>query len=465
MSVNDEAEMETRIIDFIKKNGECTALIISKALGVNKNTINTHLYNLGESNLLKVTEGLPPVWDLREETDDPKSELISDSRSIDTVSIKKEMSEILRSGRETGLKAHQIATGVGQPKKTVNKLLHIMEKKGDVRKSDNNLWMATETSLKQFSKLRDDVSVSDLGSRLSQCFHEITQLGSGGFGCVFKARHKLDGKMYAVKVVKLTKGADSEVKALAQLDHPNIVRYITCWQSSETWESYKDKSSQSSSDHDISDGVTSGTKSLDTTSRSLFIQMDFCEGGTLTAWIHERNFMKKQRTTGMYQIFYEIVSGVEYIHSNKLIHRDLKPDNIFFTAEGKVKIGDFGLVAPLMNPNGGSAYRSIGRGTPSYMSPEQENERHYDAKIFPLGLLWFEMLWKLSSGMERAKLWPDLRRQTFPEGFCDKHPNDYEFIRKMLSHTPQDRPQAKEIKENLDRFFCSDQNVLSQKTI
>lgn len=491
--VYDKAEMETRIVDFIKNNGKSTALTISKALGVDKKIINKHLYQLQKSNLLKMTEGIPPVWDLKENTDDPKSELASDSRSTDTESIEKEVSNILRSG-QTGLKAHQIAKDVGQPKKTVNKLLHIMEKKGEVRKSDSNVWMTkSETSLKQYSKSCDDVSVSGL----SQCFCDITHLGSGGFGCVFKARHKYDDKMYAVKRVELTKGADSEVKALAQLNHPNIVRYITCWPSSETWESYNDKSSQSSpsldivfdgSDHDDISDISSGLESLNTTSESesaaeplenpstdsvdplnrsyLFIQMDFCEGGTLTDWIHERNFKEKRRTTEeIYKIFYEIVTGVEYIHSNKLIHRDLKPDNIFFTAEGKVKIGDFGLVAPLMNPNGGSAYRTIGKGTDLYMSPEQENERHYDAKtdIFPLGLIWFEMLWKLSSGMERGKIWPGLRRQTFPEGFCDKHPNEYEFIRKMLSHTPQDRPQAKKIKENLDRFFYTD-HALSQKT-
>ncbi|XP_073729597.1 interferon-induced, double-stranded RNA-activated protein kinase-like isoform X2 [Misgurnus anguillicaudatus] len=440
MSVNVEAEMEMRIIDFIKNNGECTALIISKALGVDKTTTNKHLYKLQKSNLLKMTEGKPPVWDLKEETDDPKSELASDSRSTDTVSIEKEVSEILRSGGITGLKAHQIAKDVGQPKKTVQKLLYSMEKMGKVWKSDSNLWMTkNEISLKQHSKSCDDVSISDLG--LSSCFHEITQLGSGGFGCVFKARHKFDGKMFAVKIVELTNQSSSSVDIVFD-----------------------------GSNHDISD-ISSGLESLNTTSELyLFIQMDFCEGGTLTTWIEERNFTEKQRTTDeIYKIFYEIVSGVEYIHSNKLIHRDLKPDNIFFTAEGNVKIGDFGLVAPLMNPNGGSAYRSIGRGTPSYMSPEQENERHYDAKtdIFPLGLIWFEMLWKLSSGMERGKLWPDLRKQTFPEGFCHKHPNDYEFIRKMLSHTPQDRPKAKRIKENLDRFFYrpTDQNVLSQKTI
>lgn len=57
----------------------------------------------------------------------------------------------------------------------------------------------------------------------------------------------------------------------------------------------------------------------------LFIQMEFCEGGTLTTWIRARNRMNKQRiAVEIHKIFYEIVSGVEYIHSNSLIHRDLK---------------------------------------------------------------------------------------------------------------------------------------------
>lgn len=53
--------------------------------------------------------------------------------------------------------------------------------------------------------------------------------------------------------------------------------------------------------------------------------MEYCEGGTLTTWIREKNINKKQRnTTEIHQIFHEIVSGVEYVHSRDLIHRDLK---------------------------------------------------------------------------------------------------------------------------------------------
>uniref|UniRef100_A0A671RAV8 Protein kinase domain-containing protein n=1 Tax=Sinocyclocheilus anshuiensis TaxID=1608454 RepID=A0A671RAV8_9TELE len=136
----------------------------------------------------------------------------------------------------------------------------------------------------------------------------------------------------------------------------------------------------------------------------LFIQMEFCEGGTLTGWIQARNYLKKHRTTlEIHKIFYEIITGVEYIHANKLIHRDLKPDNILFGADGKVKIGDFGLVAAQTDQNGDPIERSKRKGTPPYMSPEQKN---YDEKtdMFPLGLIWFEMVWEISTGMERVEV-------------------------------------------------------------
>ncbi|KAA0718367.1 Interferon-induced, double-stranded RNA-activated protein kinase [Triplophysa tibetana] len=330
-----------------------------------------------------------------------------------------------------------------------------------------------------------DSTVSD---SMSSNFNVIKILGQGGYGCVYKAQQKFDDKTYAVKEVKLTAAAHAEVKALAKLEHPNIVRYTTCWPGSQKWGSCQDTSDQSdscigsSSDfqascHETSHDDTSGIQSLTISRKSespadplnqkyLFIQMEFCEGGTLTTWIQKRKINRKQRTIRkIYRIFHEIISGVEYFHSQNLIHRDLKPDNILFGAEGKVKIGDFGLAVTLTNPSGAAIYRTKGRGTPSYMSPEQELQSDYGAKtdIFPLGLIWFEMLWKMSTVMEKADLWPDLRNQKFPERFCDRHLTEHKFIRKMLSHTPGDRPSATEIKEKLDTFF-SIKPILCQKS-
>ncbi|XP_052428248.1 interferon-induced, double-stranded RNA-activated protein kinase isoform X4 [Carassius gibelio] len=325
---------------------------------------------------------------------------------------------------------------------------------------------------------------SDFVSGLSDSFDVIAKLGHGAYGCVYKVKHIYDDKIYAVKKVILTEKADSEVKALARLEHPNIVRYITCWPSSEDWTSNQEGNQESNTpgsssdvetyeddddDDDDGDSDTSGVESLGVTDSGtyLFIQMEFCEGGTLTDWIKERNYLKKQRTmVEIHKIFYEIITGVEFIHANNLIHRDLKPDNILFGAEGKVKIGDFGLVAAQTDQNGDPIERS-NRGTPTYMSPEQKNEKNYDVKtdIFPLGLVWFVMIWKISTGSERVKLWPDLRDRRFPEGFSDSYPTESKFIMKMLSNSPEHRPHAKDMKEKMEKFFSLDQNLLSQKTV
>ncbi|XP_059421647.1 eukaryotic translation initiation factor 2-alpha kinase-like [Carassius carassius] len=315
--------------------------------------------------------------------------------------------------------------------------------------------------------------------RLSDSFDVIAKLGQGAFGCVYKVKHIYDEKIYAVKRVILTGRAESEVKALARLEHTNIVRYITCWPSSDDWTSNQEKNQESNTpgsssdvetyEDDDDDKDTSGVESLGVTDSGtyLFIQMEFCEGGTLTDWIKARNYLKKQRNTEeIHKIFYEIITGVEFIHANNLIHRDLKPDNILFGAEGKVKIGDFGLVEAQTNQNGDPIERS-NRGTPTYMSPEQENKRTYDEKtdIFPLGLIWFEMLWKISTVMEKEKLWEDLKNQRFPKGFSQSYLTESKFIMKMLSYSPEHRPHAKDIKETLKKFFSLDQNLLSQKTI
>nr|ABV26701.1 PKZ [Gobiocypris rarus] len=503
--MSDETEMERKILDFLGRNGKSKALIISKEFGLNRSTVNRHLYKLQKSKQVFGTNETPPVWDLMEKRNEIKPEERSPT-TRDTCEEKR-VRDLLRSG---GLKAHQIATELGQPTKPIKKQLYSLEQEGKVQKcAKTSIWTLNEEESYEESDHR-------LGSNsgLSQCFDVISVLGKGGFGWVYKVKHKFDGKIYAVKKVVLTPEADSEVKALARLDHPHIVRYITCWPDSENCTSTQErnkvsKTSGSSSDvvtfersgceendddadddddedDDVSD-VTSGMASLGVTAESasaagpsgnldslnhskmyLLIQMEFCEGGTLTTWIKDRNLRNKQRNTEeIHKVFHEIIIGVEYIHSNNLIHRDLKPDNILFGTDGKVKIGDFGLVAAQTNHSGDPIERSKKRGTLQYMSPEQENKRNYNEKtdIFPLGLVWFEMLWKLSTGMERVKLWKDLRNQRFPEGFCDSYPTENKFIKEMLSVTPEDRPHAKDIKEKLEMFFPLDQNLLSQKTI
>ncbi|ROK15908.1 Interferon-induced, double-stranded RNA-activated protein kinase [Anabarilius grahami] len=384
-----ESEMERKIVNFLRQNGKSTALTIAKGIGLDKSTVNRHLYSLERSKQVFRSNEKRPVWDLMEKTNGIKQTVTTpEKRSLTPTAEtceEKHVKDLLRSG---GLKACHIATALGQPTKTVKKQLYSMMETGKVKKCEiSSLWILEGEEGNESHNQESDHTLGSVAG-LSQSFDVITKLGEGGFGCVYKVKHKFDGKIYAVKKVELT-----------------------------------------------------GSRTY------LFIQMEFCEGGTLTEWIRATNRTNKQRTTvEIHKIFYEIVSGVEYIHSNKLIHRDLKPDNILFGTDGKVKIGDFGLVAAQTNHSGGPIERSKRRGTLQYMSPEQENKRNYDEKtdIFPLGLIWFEMLWKLSTGMERA---------------------ENKFIKKMLSCTPEDRPDAKDIKEKLEKFFSLDQNLLSQKTV
>uniref|UniRef100_A0A9J7XN15 Protein kinase containing Z-DNA binding domains n=1 Tax=Cyprinus carpio carpio TaxID=630221 RepID=A0A9J7XN15_CYPCA len=447
-----DTETEKRICDVLRLKGKSTALIIAKEIGLDKRIVNKHLYILQKSNQVFKTDEQPPVWDLLEKKKEIKHTLKPEQKpqtTRDTSEEEKHVEDLLRSG---GLKAHQIATDLGQSRQTTNKQLYSMMEKGRVQKcSISNMWSLNEEwSEGSFSQESDSCLQDGKPGSHSELFEMITELGDGGYGCVYKVKHKIDGKIYALKKVILTRKADSEVKALAQLEHPNIVRYITSWHGPNIWTSNQQRNQVSNS------------------RTYLFIQMEFCEGGTLTDWIQARNHMEKQRTTAeIHKIFSEIITGVEFIHANNLIHRDLKPDNILFGADGKVKIGDFGLVAAQTDQNGDPIERSKRKGTPPYMSPEQENKKNYDEKtdIFPLGLIWFEMLWKISTGMERVKLWSDLRNQRFPEGFSDKYSAESTFIMKMLSYSPEDRPHAKDIKGDLQTFFSLEHDVLSQRTI
>ncbi|XP_033916178.1 interferon-induced, double-stranded RNA-activated protein kinase isoform X2 [Melopsittacus undulatus] len=269
--------------------------------------------------------------------------------------------------------------------------------------------------------------------RFLESFKNIEPIGEGGFGNVFKATAKLDERTYAVKRVKFRNDSSldpnknvREVKQLARLDHKNIVRYYN------SWPGY---------DHVTSPGLRHMS---DKGVLCLFIQMELCEQGPLENWIEknrqDRKYHEMAQTT-----FLQILEGVEYIHSKGLIHRDLKPQNIFVSDDNKIKIGDFGLVTSVTCEN-----LTENAGTKSYMAPEQFQSGYgTEVDIYALGLIWFEILSAFSSH-EKAQVWPYVRDGKLPTSFTNLFPAMAPIIKKMLSRDPSRRYSASQILQLLE---------------
>uniref|UniRef100_A0A5F9CPW7 Interferon-induced, double-stranded RNA-activated protein kinase n=1 Tax=Oryctolagus cuniculus TaxID=9986 RepID=A0A5F9CPW7_RABIT len=269
--------------------------------------------------------------------------------------------------------------------------------------------------------------------RFANDFKEIEPIGAGGFGQVFKAKHRIDGKTYVIKRVKYdSEKVEREVKALAALTHPNIVHYYGCW----VGHDYDPESSNSDTENSMN--MNLGVKT-----RCLLIQMEFCDLGTLEQWIENRRQQKSEKALAL-EFFWQITTGLKYIHSKELIHRDLKPNNIFLVAINQIKIGDFGLVTSLQN----NEKRTVNKGTLRYMSPEQISSQNYgkEVDIYALGLILAELLHICTTVVETAKIFAELRRGIFPDVFDIKEKT---LLQKLLALEPEKRPDTSEILKTL----------------
>ncbi|KAK7074813.1 hypothetical protein SK128_001823 [Halocaridina rubra] len=191
----------------------------------------------------------------------------------------------------------------------------------------------------------------------------------------------------------------------------------------------------------------------------LYIQMELCQKESLKDWLLKNCESRDGKV--VLKMFNDIVKAVEYVHDNQLMHRDLKPSNIFFSLDGNIKIGDFGLVThitdyeqELRTPiNCGKSEvvqhgHTLRVGTQLYMSPEQINNQVYDYKvdIYSLGLIFFEMLVPFTTGMERHTVMSSLREGRFPIGFKDKFIDEVKLLELMLSTNPAGRPTTRGIR-------------------
>lgn len=274
-------------------------------------------------------------------------------------------------------------------------------------------------------------------------FDYVEKLGEGAFGRVVMVKDKLVEKYYAIKIIRCKEKTLREAKVLSDLEHPNIIRYFSCWMEDSGYQS------------DSTDESCSTQSSTGSPKKCLYIQMELCDTKTLLDWIEDwytKKSNSKRREESL-TIAQQMVSGIEYIHSKKLIHRDLKPENILFGQDTKVKIGDFGLVTAENDDDDKSPMkRTVNKGTPSYMAPEQESETNYGRKvdIFALGLIYFELLWKISTRYEKSQTWEDIRKQKLPQEFASTFISEYIIIRSMLSMNSEDRPEASKVITDLE---------------
>ncbi len=199
------------------------------------------------------------------------------------------------------------------------------------------------------------------GMFIQNRYEIISKIGSGGMADVYKAKdHKLN-RYVAVKVLKPEFREDkvfiskfrTEAQSAARLAHGNIVNI-----------------------YDV--GEESGIN---------YIVMELVEGMTLKEYIKDQGRLSVKEATS---IALQICAGLEAAHNNGIIHRDVKPQNIMISTDGKVKVADFGIArASTVN-----TVTSNVMGSVHYSSPEQARGGFIDAKsdIYSLGITFYEML-------------------------------------------------------------------------
>ncbi|CAB1335133.1 unnamed protein product [Coregonus sp. 'balchen'] len=190
----------------------------------------------------------------------------------------------------------------------------------------------------------------------------------------------------------------------------------------------------------------------------LYIQMEYCEKSTLRDTIDQGLHQDKSR---LWRFFREVLDGLAYIHQQGMIHRDLKPVNIFLDSQDHVKIGDFGLATDhpanvaaagkldieesgsvlILKPDPTGNMTGM-VGTALYVSPEKVD-------LFSLGIILFEMSYRpMTTGSERISVLSQLRTEDihFPEDFPEcKSGTQRKVIGWLLNHDPALRPTAQEL--------------------
>ncbi|KAJ1473340.1 kinase-like domain-containing protein, partial [Baffinella frigidus] len=191
---------------------------------------------------------------------------------------------------------------------------------------------------------------------------EDALLGEGSFGKTYRMKSTVDGQVYAVKMINVLKSQRDgtsvqtlkrEVHNLLQLNSPFVVRYYTCFMRK----------------------------------KYFCIVMEIARGGTASKLIKDKTIVLTEER--IRSVMKQMVTGLEHIHSRKMLHRDLKLENILLAGDGEIRISDFGL-ACLEN----SAQARGRAGTITHASPEKAAAKPYDSKddMWAVGCMMAELI-------------------------------------------------------------------------
>ncbi|XP_018317462.1 eukaryotic translation initiation factor 2-alpha kinase 1 isoform X3 [Mycetomoellerius zeteki] len=175
----------------------------------------------------------------------------------------------------------------------------------------------------------------------------------------------------------------------------------------------------------------------------LYIQMALCEQ-TLEHWLHGKISVSPEPIVKA--IFQQILCGVNYMHSQKVVHHDIKPSNIFISTTGQLQIqlGDFGLACPLQKENHHSVI-----GTHLYAAPEQlEGKCDRQSDIYSLGIVLIELLKPIKTQMELSSIISSLKNDTVPEAF--KRHKWTQLVKQMVRKDPSERPSTNQLLKEFD---------------